>query len=134
MSQIIITMENGRTLIEIDSDDKLDIQYPNRTSDDLKDEQPLIARPKPHPSSWFRSFSGFNKRLYKTRRNALITQQSLANSLGISQSAVGEWESGRSHPKRERIETIAEILENAKESLPKLRDSIHKELHTLTLH
>jgi|TARA_R110000824_G_scaffold24491_1_gene86190 hypothetical protein len=31
-------------------------------------------------------------------------------------------------------ETIAEILENAKESLPKLRDSIHKELHTLTLH
>jgi hypothetical protein len=31
-------------------------------------------------------------------------------------------------------ETIAEILENAKESLPKLRDSIHKELHTLTLY
>ena len=31
-------------------------------------------------------------------------------------------------------EIIAEILENAKESLPKLRDSIHKELHTLTLH
>jgi DNA-binding XRE family transcriptional regulator len=117
MSQIIITMENGRTLIEIDSDDKLDIQYPNRTSDDLKDEQPLIARPKPHPSSWFRSFSGFNKRLYKTRRNALITQQSLANSLGISQSAVGEWESGRSHPKRERIETIAEILDTTPEYL-----------------
>jgi|TARA_R100001143_G_scaffold7485_1_gene9658 uncharacterized membrane protein YjfL (UPF0719 family) len=31
-------------------------------------------------------------------------------------------------------ETIEMILENAKESLPKLRDSIHKELHTLTLH
>ena len=112
MSQITITMENGRTLIEIDSDDKLDIQYPNRTS-----EQPLIARPKPHPSSWFRSFSGFNKRLHKARRNALITQQSLANSLGTSQSAVGEWESGRSHPKRERIEAIAEILDTTPEYL-----------------
>ena len=31
-------------------------------------------------------------------------------------------------------ETIEMILENAKESLPKLRNSIHKELNTLTLH
>jgi uncharacterized membrane protein (DUF106 family) len=31
-------------------------------------------------------------------------------------------------------ETIEKILENAKESLPKLRDSIHKELHATTLH
>ena len=29
---------------------------------------------------------------------------------------------------------IYTILENAKESLPKLRDSIHKELHATTLH
>ena len=31
-------------------------------------------------------------------------------------------------------ETIEMILENAKDSLPKLRNSIHKELQTLTLH
>ena len=31
-------------------------------------------------------------------------------------------------------ETIEMILENAKESLPKLRDSIHKELHATTFH
>ena len=31
-------------------------------------------------------------------------------------------------------ETIEMILENAKDSLPKLRNSIHKELNTLTLH
>jgi len=30
--------------------------------------------------------------------------------------------------------TIENILENAKESLPKLRESIHKELHTTTFH
>ena len=31
-------------------------------------------------------------------------------------------------------EVIKNILENAKESLPDIRESIHKELHTLTLH
>jgi hypothetical protein len=31
-------------------------------------------------------------------------------------------------------EDIKIILENAQESLPKLRDSIHKQLHTLTIH
>ena len=117
MSQITITMENGRTLIEIDSDDKLDIQYPNRTSDDLKDEQPLIAPPKPNPSSWFHSFSGFNERLRKARRNTSYTQQTLADELGLSQSAVTEWESGRSHPKRNRIETIAQLLDTTPEYL-----------------
>ena len=30
--------------------------------------------------------------------------------------------------------TIETILENAKESLPQLRDSLHQELHTTTLH
>jgi hypothetical protein len=31
-------------------------------------------------------------------------------------------------------EVIKDILETAKESLPDIRESIHKELHTLTLH
>ena len=59
---------------------------------------------------WFHHAEGFGGRLHEARRNTSYTQQTLADELGVSQSAVTEWEKGRAYPKQERIEPIAKLL------------------------
>jgi DNA-binding XRE family transcriptional regulator len=98
MSQIIIT-------INITSDDEVDVQLPPQSG------------PRGIKSDWFLTIDKFGERLSQARRNTPYTQQSLADKLGVSQSAVTEWEKGRAYPKRNRIETIAQLLNTTPEYL-----------------
>lgn len=101
MSQIIITIEEGKTSISITSDDGVNLQLPTGAKT-LK---------------WFHHSVGFGDRLNRVRKRSRHTLQSLASELGVTQSAVGEWESGRSYPKQNRIETIAKLCGTTPEYL-----------------
>lgn len=47
----------------------------------------------------------------KSRRQALrLTQQALADKIGVGQSAVQQWESGMSAPRRRHLPSVAEAL------------------------
>ena len=105
MSQIIITIEEGKTSISIASDDEVDVQLPPQSG------------PREIKSDWFPTIDKFGERLSKARRNTPYTQQSLADKLGVSQSAVTEWEKGRAYPKRHRIEPIAKLCGTTPEYL-----------------
>jgi DNA-binding XRE family transcriptional regulator len=100
MSQIIITMENGKTSINITSDDEVDVEFPRGTR-----------------SNWFHNINAFGERLFQARRKTHFTQKTLGKELGVSQTAIVEWEKGRSFPKRSRIETIAKLCGTTPEYL-----------------
>lgn len=44
------------------------------------------------------------------RKAAGISQEELAARLGVSQVAISQWESGRTHPAFEKIIRLADIL------------------------
>jgi transcriptional regulator with XRE-family HTH domain len=52
----------------------------------------------------------FSKRIKELRILNNLTQKELAELLGISYSAVGQWESGRNTPTAKMLEKIADIL------------------------
>ncbi len=52
----------------------------------------------------------FGERLKKLRKQAGLSQMVLAEHLGVSQQAVGKWETGRATPNPSTIATIAELL------------------------
>lgn len=54
--------------------------------------------------------NGFASRLLRLRRERGITQDKLAKALAVSVPAVSAWEVGRSRPKRDRMEALAQIF------------------------
>ncbi len=52
----------------------------------------------------------FGERLKKLRKQAGFSQMTLAEHLGVSQQAVGKWETGRATPNPSTIATIAHLL------------------------
>ncbi len=52
----------------------------------------------------------FGERLKKLRKEAGFSQTALAGHLGVSQQAVGKWETGRATPDPSTIATIARLL------------------------
>ena len=52
----------------------------------------------------------FDNRLAAARRQANITQESLADALGVSRQAVSKWESDLSMPESEKLPQIARLL------------------------
>lgn len=46
----------------------------------------------------------------KPRLKALITQAELAKMLGVSQSAISQWEAGKRYPKATLLPRIADTL------------------------
>jgi len=52
----------------------------------------------------------FGPRLKALRRQANLTQQALADRLGVGQQTVREWERGDKRPLLERIPRLAEVL------------------------
>lgn len=54
--------------------------------------------------------NGFALRLLRLRRERGMTQDKLAKALAVSVPAVSAWEAGRSRPKRERMEALAQIF------------------------
>ncbi len=65
----------------------------------------------------------FGERLRKLRKEKKITQGDLANLLGISQQAVGKWETDKSFPDRETLMYLADYFDVSLDSLIGRKDS-----------
>lgn len=52
----------------------------------------------------------FGDELRRAREAAGLSQRALGDVLGVSGSAVGEWERGESQPTREKVPTIEQAL------------------------
>ncbi len=50
-------------------------------------------------------------RLIKTRREKRLSQQALADLIGVSRSALAQWETDMSRPSLDNLRKIAEILD-----------------------
>lgn len=53
---------------------------------------------------------GFSDRVRKLREQSGLTQQELADKLGLTNRAVGAWESGRSKPRLDKLDELARLL------------------------
>ena len=51
-----------------------------------------------------------HERLVKLRHAANLTQEELAELLGVTQMCISSWETGRSAPKRTRMREVAKAL------------------------
>ena len=65
----------------------------------------------------------FGDHLKKCRSNAGLSQKTLAKLLGISQQAVGSWETGRTSPSPEMIAEIASVLKVSADVLLGLKET-----------
>ncbi len=54
--------------------------------------------------------STFGATLKRDRERLGISQDELAKRVGVSQQAVANWESGDSHPRKDRRERLLEVL------------------------
>ena len=52
----------------------------------------------------------FEERLYQLRRERGISQEELANIIGVSRQAVQKWESGASQPNIDNLVAISEYF------------------------
>ena len=52
----------------------------------------------------------FGERLYKARKNAGMTQQELADEVGVTDRAIGNWESGHNAPTSFNVCMLAKAL------------------------
>jgi transcriptional regulator with XRE-family HTH domain len=52
----------------------------------------------------------FGKRLRKLRRNMDLTQEQLADKVGVSLNFIGQMERGENAPSLETVQKIAEVL------------------------
>ena len=52
----------------------------------------------------------FQVRLKSLRENAKISQAMLAKKLGVAQSTVGMWESGKNKPENAKLEALANLF------------------------
>lgn len=53
---------------------------------------------------------GFGETLRRLREDAGMTQEDVANRLGISGQAVGAWENGRARPRLSKLNELARLL------------------------
>ncbi|MGI5967645.1 XRE family transcriptional regulator [Anaerotruncus sp. AF02-27] len=67
----------------------------------------------------------FSDRLRALRRERKISQVSLAETLGISQQAVGKWETGRSTPDPRTLRRLADIFDVTTDYLLGREDELH---------
>ena len=67
-------------------------------------------------------------KLLKIRQNLSLSQEDLAEKLGVSFATVNRWENGHSSPRKSITETIYQLYEKThnKEVIPKKKKS-HKE-------
>ncbi len=52
----------------------------------------------------------FSERLYTLRKNRGLSQEQLADALGVSRQSVSKWESGASMPESDRLIAISEYF------------------------
>lgn len=59
----------------------------------------------------------FSERLTYLRKSAKLTQQQLADALGVSRSTIGMYENGQREPNFETLESIADLFNVRMDSL-----------------
>ena len=64
----------------------------------------------------------FAERLKEARRAKKYSQAELSHRLGVTQQAVGKWETGRSTPDPQTVAQLAEILDTTADALLGLRE------------
>lgn len=65
----------------------------------------------------------FAERLKEARRAKKYSQAELSHRLGVTQQAVGKWETGRSTPDPQTVAQLAEILDTTADALLGLREN-----------
>ena len=61
----------------------------------------------------------FGENLMRYRRKAGLTQEALAEALGVSRQAVGKWETGATYPETEKLIRISELFDCSLDELLK---------------
>ena len=70
----------------------------------------------------------FSERLKAARKRVGWTQTKLAETLGVSNGALGNWESGKNEQDRDRLKKIADILGTTEEFLNGSVDEIKEDV------
>ena len=65
----------------------------------------------------------FAERLKQARKAKKISQAEVSRQLGVTQQAVGKWETGRSTPDPQTVARLAEILDTTADALLGLQDA-----------
>jgi len=65
----------------------------------------------------------FGKRLRRLRRNMDLTQEDLAERVGVSVTFIGQMERGENAPSFETLEKLAQVLEVEVDELFRQRDA-----------
>lgn len=66
----------------------------------------------------------FAERLKQARKTQKFSQAELSRLLGVTQQAVGKWETGRSTPDPQTVARLAELLDTTADALLGLQDSV----------
>ena len=59
---------------------------------------------------WYTSIMNFAENLRRIRESKSLSQQELAEKLGVAQSTVGMWESNKRTPKLAELNRMARVL------------------------
>lgn len=59
----------------------------------------------------------FHERICTARRNAGITQEDMAERIGVSRTTIAKWESGKAEPNLLHLVCIAQILQVSTDTL-----------------
>lgn len=68
----------------------------------------------------------FAERLKETRKAKKYSQAEISKILGVTQQAVGKWETGRSTPDPQTVARLAEILDTTADVLLGLQKALRK--------
>lgn len=66
----------------------------------------------------------FAERLKQARKTQKFSQAELSRLLGVTQQAVGKWETGRSTPDPQTVARLAELLDTTADALLGLQDNV----------
>ena len=50
------------------------------------------------------------EKIYQARKKAGLSQEALADALGVTRQAVSKWETGKSSPRSDKLPLLAQIL------------------------
>lgn len=69
----------------------------------------------------------FSEKLYEIRKNSGLSQEELAEKIGVSRQSVSKWETGQAMPEYEKLLALCEYFKVSVDSLLKGEDMEGKE-------
>lgn len=65
----------------------------------------------------------FSEKLYELRKNGNLSQEQLAEQLGVSRQAISKWETGKAIPESETLISISKYFDVTLDELMKENDT-----------